>query len=154
MNRLRTPIALVSLIGAIGCGHSSFQGTLSHPFPPALDVQLISHHGQSVEVARFLAKNKLTIYDFYADWCANCRIFDTHIGEYAALHPNRIAYRKINIVDWESPVALQFLREIDQLPYGIVFIPNGKRFHDISGLDRVALFKLLDEASEYLSSSN
>ena len=154
MNRLRTPIALVSLLGAIGCGHSSFQATLSHPFPPDMDVQLISNHGESVELARFLAKNKLTIYDFYADWCSNCRIFDTHIGEYAAAHPTKIAYRKINIVDWESPVALQFLKKIDQLPYGIVFISNGERFRDISGLDKVALFKLLGEANEYLSSSN
>ena len=154
MNRLRIPIALISFVSAIGCGHSSFQATPSHPFPPGMDVLLISHHGESVELAPFLAKSKLTIYDFYADWCSNCRIFDTHIGEYAAAHPTTIAYRKINIVDWESPVALQFLKEIDELPYAIVFDTKGKRFQDISGLDKAALFKLLSQARQLKSSQN
>ena len=154
MNRLRTPLAFVLLMGAIGCGHSSFQATLTNPFPPNLDVQRISHQGEAVELERFVAKNKLTIYDFYADWCSNCRIFDTHIGEYAAAHPRAIAYRKINIVDWESPVALQILKEIDELPYAIVFDAKGKRFQDISGLDKAALFKLLSQAGQLKSSLN
>ena len=110
-----------------------------------MDIQIISQ-GESIELTPFLAESKLTIYDFYADWCQNCRVFDTHIGDYAAAHPQEIAYRKINIVDWESPVALKYLSQIDELPYAIVFTKKGKRFQHLSGLNKVNLYRLLDQA--------
>jgi hypothetical protein len=47
--------------------------------------------------------------------------------------------RKVNVVDWESPVAKAFLQKVPQLPYVIVFGKDGQRVDAIAGLDLARL---------------
>ena len=47
------------------------------------------------------------LVDFYADWCAPCKILEPHIDRLAELHPDRLAVRKIDVIDWSSPVIRQ-----------------------------------------------
>lgn len=52
---------------------------------------------------------QLTIFDFRADWCKACHELDPLLLALARAFPDRIAIRRIDVVDWESPAALRYL---------------------------------------------
>ena len=89
----------------------------------AADVQVITH-GEEVELAPHAAPGKYTVFDFYAVWCPPCRVLGPALERLAAAHPDRLAIRKVDIVDWTMPVATQ--HGIEELPYLVLFDPQGR----------------------------
>ena len=69
-----------------------------------LDVVTISKEGEDIDFAQHLAAGKTTIVDFYADWCVPCKVLEAKLVE-RMRENDRIALRKVNIVDWASAVA-------------------------------------------------
>src|SRR5690606_17735589 len=99
--------------------HLSF-APLPEP-PPGADVQRLSLNGEDVpSLGAHAVKGKVTVFDFYADWCAPCREVDVHIVKRLQAGDD-IAYRKLNVVSWESPLAKRYLREVPNLPFVIVY---------------------------------
>lgn len=96
------------------------------------DVKLISMMGERVEISRNLAPGKYTIVDFYADWCVNCAEIAPVLAEYTRNHAE-IALRKINIVNWDTPVVSQY--ELTYLPYLQMYGPSGALL--VEGADAV-----------------
>ncbi|TDI41567.1 MAG: thioredoxin [Acidobacteria bacterium] len=96
------------------------------------DVKLISMMGERVEISRNLAAGKYTIIDFYADWCVNCAEIAPVLDEYTRTHTD-IALRKINIVNWDTPVVGQY--ELTYLPYLQMYGPSGALL--VEGADAV-----------------
>ncbi len=90
--------------------------------PSGGDVRVISE-GEAVDLAAHAVKGKYTIYDFYADWCAPCRTLDPQLHELAATHEN-VAVRKIDIIDWTTPVVAQ--HKVSDLPHMVIYGPDGK----------------------------
>ena len=88
------------------------------------DVQLISQ-GRQVVLEEHLVPGKLVVFDFYADWCAPCRYLTPQLERLVDQYPDRLALRKVDVVDWESPVARQF--GIGSVPYLLLFGPDGAR---------------------------
>ncbi len=88
------------------------------------DVQLISQ-GRAVDMERHLVPGKFVVFDFYADWCAPCRILTPRLESLAAQHPDRLALRKVDVINWDSPVARQM--RIPALPYLVLFDPDGQQ---------------------------
>jgi len=88
------------------------------------DVQLISQ-GREVVLEDHLVPGKMVVFDFYADWCAPCRYLTPQLERLVEQHPDRLAMRKVDVVDWESPVARQY--RIDAVPYLVLFGPDGAR---------------------------
>jgi thiol-disulfide isomerase/thioredoxin len=86
------------------------------------DVQLISQ-GRRVDLEPHLVADKLVLFDFFADWCAPCKILEPHLDRIAELHPDTLAIRKVDVINWDSPVARQY--QIDVLPHLKLFGPNG-----------------------------
>ncbi len=88
------------------------------------DVQLISQ-GREVELELHLVPGKFVVFDFYADWCAPCRVLTPRLEGLAAQHPDRLAVRKVDVINWESPVARQ--QGISSIPYLVLFGPGGEK---------------------------
>jgi thiol-disulfide isomerase/thioredoxin len=90
----------------------------------AADLRTVSH-GSEVELTDHLVAGKLVLFDFYADWCGPCRGLEPRLAELAERHADRLALRKIDIVNWDSPVARQ--HRIGSIPHLVLYGPGGER---------------------------
>lgn len=88
------------------------------------DVRLISQ-GREVTLEEHLVPGKLVVFDFFADWCAPCRHLTPLLERLVEEHPDRLALRKIDVIDWSSPVARQ--HGLSAIPHLVLFGPDGAR---------------------------
>jgi thiol-disulfide isomerase/thioredoxin len=87
------------------------------------DIQTITH-GREVEIEDHLVAGKYVLFDFYADWCGPCRGLEPQIRELAGQYDDQLAVRKIDIINWDSPVSRQF--RMSSIPYMILYGPDGE----------------------------
>jgi thiol-disulfide isomerase/thioredoxin len=71
------------------------------------DVRDLGKAGERVDLVA--VPGKLTIFDFWATWCEPCKTLEPALIEIAKAHPDRVAIRRIDVVDWDSAVAAQHL---------------------------------------------
>jgi thiol-disulfide isomerase/thioredoxin len=115
--------------------------------PANADLQRLSEKGEDVpSLEAHLAPGKVTIFDFYADWCAPCRKVDAHVFALMGQRSD-VALRKLNVVSWETPLAKRYLTKVPNLPYVRVFGRDGKPVRDISGFDLAALDAAIKEGA-------
>lgn len=116
-------------------------------FPEGADVKTIARGGQDVpDLATHLVRGKVTVIDFSAIWCEPCRKVDEHMAQVLARRSD-IAYRKLDIGDWDTPLAQRYLRAVPQLPYMIVYSGAGEQIDAISGLETARLDAAIDRAA-------
>ena len=116
--------------------------------PATADVQKLSASGEDVPALEAHAvPGKVTLFDFYADWCAPCRKIDAHVFTKMKTRDD-IALRKLNVVSWDTPVAKRYLANVPSLPYVVVFGKDGKLATAISGFDLAALDAAIEEGSK------
>jgi thiol-disulfide isomerase/thioredoxin len=96
---------------------------LASPLVWAGDHELISQ-GREVDIERHLVPGKYVLFDFFAPWCAPCRIIKPHIGALADRLPDTLAVREVDVIDWDSPVARQY--GISVLPFLKLYGPTGE----------------------------
>ena len=96
------------------------------------DVRQISMRGEAVDVREHLAPGRYTVIDFYADWCLPCREITPYLEEQARQRDD-LVLRKINIVDWSTPVVRQY--GLTFIPYLQMYAPDGSLLAD--GADEV-----------------
>lgn len=118
------------------------------PEPPSgADVKRLAQAGEDIgPLAEHAAAGKVTLFDFYADWCMPCRKVDAHVYGLLGKSPN-LAYRKLNLVSWESALAKRNLANVPNLPYVVVYGRNRQLVGAMTGLDLPALDKLIEAAS-------
>jgi thiol-disulfide isomerase/thioredoxin len=115
--------------------------------PEGADVAWLSRAGEDVpDLDAHAVKGKVTVFDFYAEWCAVCRNVDGHVYKRIAAGDGALAYRKLNVVEWESPLGQRYLKSVPTLPLVVVYGPDGKRFRALYGSDPAALDKAISEA--------
>jgi thiol-disulfide isomerase/thioredoxin len=104
------------------------------------DVRWLSETGTDVpDLAVHAVKGKVTVFDFYADWCAACRKVDGHVYKRLAGGDAGLAYRKLNVVDWETPLAERYLQDVPSLPLLVVYGPDGRKVATLHGAELEAL---------------
>jgi thioredoxin 1 len=114
--------------------------TGEHPFK----IDLVRGNTE-VKLEDHLVRGKVTVVDFYADWCGPCRMLSPHLEEMAA-HDLKIALVKVNILNWRSPVAKQF--EITSIPRVQVYGPWGKLVGTSVGVNPSEIEGLVKQAEK------
>ncbi len=111
------------------------------------DLKKLSLQGEDVpDLAAHAVSGKVTVFDFYADWCAPCRKVDAHM--YGLLNQRQdIAYRKLNVVSWETPIAKRYLDGVPNLPYLVIYGRDGRPVRSVTGLDLAALDAAISEGA-------
>ncbi len=113
-----------------------------HVHPPAvappgtdwsgLDKRDISTDGSAPPLVP--TAGKITVFDFWADWCMPCGELDRELAEVARRHPDDLAVRKVNVVDNESAAWTTYLQPGGfDLPHAKVFGRDGKLLWERSG---------------------
>lgn len=112
-----------------------------------LDILTVTH-GDAIDVREHLAENKFTLVDYYADWCAPCRVLEPML-ERLLLKYDNVALRRVDIVSWYSDMAKQASREfhLEGLPYVQVYDPDGKLLGFSMGLSIKPIEALLKGAT-------
>lgn len=88
------------------------------PESDSASIRKISNGGKRVDMQDLLVPGKITVVDFYADWCGPCRRVSPHL-ETMAKGDSDIVLRKVDIVKWGTEVTQQ---------YGIRSVPNIRVF--------------------------
>lgn len=107
--------------------NSSFSGS-------APKVLIISYQGESVLLEDHAVSGGVTVFDFYADWCGPCKALAPELEAYVQ-RTSGVFLRKINIKNWDSPVARD---------YGIRSIPS-LRIYDQRGREAYPSVRGMDE---------
>jgi thiol-disulfide isomerase/thioredoxin len=119
---------------------------IAPPPPASLDIQWLSAQGEDVSsLGAHAVPGKVTLFDFYADWCDPCRDLDQYLHELLAHRPD-MAVRKLNIVSWDTPLARHHIGDGQALPYVVVFGKNRHRVGTLTGFDPEALARLIERA--------
>ena len=143
------PVAVILAVLTLGVGCRPSQPTAPPDTDPvAFTADADVHYfdgGDERSIESVLVPGKITVVDFYADWCKPCVQIDAHMARVMRGTPG-IALRKLDVVDWDSPLAKQHLQNVPNLPYVIVFGPSGKKVDAISGLDLDRLDQALARA--------
>lgn len=83
--------------------------------------------GKRFELKTLLVPGKITVLDFYADWCGPCHVLDARLQHLVAANKD-IAVRRINMGKWDTAAARQATSEFraEALPYVRIYDGKGK----------------------------
>jgi thiol-disulfide isomerase/thioredoxin len=139
--QVRKLAAVEGFEAILGAGKGEY---IEHvPFPAGADVVTIDKEGQDIpDLAPHLALGKVTVVDFSASWCGPCRKIDQHMAKVLGERKD-IAYRRLDIGDWDTPLAKHYLATVPHLPYLLVFDARGAKIDAITGPDLDKLDRVL-----------
>jgi len=106
--------------------------------PDAKPVMTLAKGGAQVDIRTLMPPGKVTIVDFYADWCGPCRAISPKLEKLAREDPD-VVLRKVDIVKWGTPVTRQY--SISSVPNIRVYDrskkPVGSPTHDLRAVMRL-----------------
>jgi len=95
------------------------------------DVADLGANGSAVTLTP--VPGKITIFDFWAEWCVPCKKLEPVLVEIAKQNPRGVALRRIDAVDWESPVVAQHLTPKGfDLPHVKIYSATGELLYEES----------------------
>jgi thiol-disulfide isomerase/thioredoxin len=110
-------------------------------FPAGADVQVLTTDGSAVgPLPKLAVPGKYTVFDIFAEWCGPCRVVDEKLRKVVGERAD-VAVRKLNVRDFDTPLARELGPAFETLPYVVVLTPKGKKI-EVVGTD----FEKLDKA--------
>jgi copper chaperone CopZ len=89
--------------------------------------------GKRVDIAKIIAPGKVTIVDFYADWCGPCHVLEARLQHLMQGRKN-LAMRRVNIGKRDNDAAKQATElRAAALPYIRVYDARGKFVTAVTG---------------------
>ena len=79
----------------------------------------------------------MTIIDFWGDWCTTCKKKLPTLIAFQQQNIDTVALRRVEVPDFDAPVAEQHMPTISGLPHVWVFDKKGVRRHVLSGMKQV-----------------
>ena len=92
-------------------------------------VQVVSH-GKEIMVEHYIVPGKLTIFDFYSDYCPPCieiaPYLEKLVNQREDLYLVKVDINREGVqgIDWGSPVSMQFT--LRSIPHFKIYGPTGK----------------------------
>lgn len=99
--------------------------------------------GNTVNLEEHLVPGKVTIVDFYADWCGPCRAISPFLDKLAKSDSD-VVVRKVDIIKWGTPVTQQY--GINSIPHIRIYDGKGKLTGIIKGVDERGVTELVKKA--------
>lgn len=90
--------------------------------------------GKRADIAKLMAPGKITIVDFYGEWCGPCRVLEIRL-QHLMRGQGNLALRRVDIGKWDNEAAKQATREFhaEALPYIRVYDAKGKFVASVTG---------------------
>ena len=112
----------------------------------ALDIRSYTD-GRRVDIAQILAPGKITIVDFYADWCGPCHVLEARL-QHLMQGKKNLAMRRVNIGKWDNDAAKQATElRAAALPYIRLYDARGKFITAVTGGMWDEVLAAIDKAS-------
>jgi copper chaperone CopZ len=111
-------------------------------------LDIVSFDGSKpIDVAASLAPNRITVLDYWAEWCSPCHLLEARLQHLLKENPN-MAVRRVNVGKWDNVAAKQATKEfrLEALPYVRVYDARGKFVDDVTGGSWDKLLKVIDKA--------
>lgn len=98
-----------------------------------LDIQSASE-GARIDLAAVAVPGKVTVLDYWAEWCSPCHLLDARLQHLVKANPD-VAVRRVNVGKWDNDAARQATREfrLEALPYVRVYDAKGKFVGAVTG---------------------
>ena len=131
------PEAIVHALAARGLQGvpTAGQGRYRPPrgYPATADARILTLRGSDIpDLAPHAVPGKVTVFDFYADWCGPCVKLDQHFIRILSARTD-VAVRKLNIVNFDSALAARWVR--GGIPFVVVYGRSGKKIIELRGND-------------------
>jgi hypothetical protein len=129
----RATVAARGLDVLLGAGYGQYGE--APRLSPGADWRSFAAGGADVpRVEDLLAPGKVTVVSFSATWCDPCHVVERHMVNVLRARRN-IAFRTLDMADWNTTLAEHYLKGVPKLPYVIVYAPSGARVRSLAGVD-------------------